>query len=113
MSLKVTYYGHSTLALEVDGTKLLVDPFFAPNNPLAPVTADGISADYILQTHGHVDHIADTIPIAKRTGAQVICNFEINNWLQANGVSKIHPMHIGGAFNFPFGRVKMTIAHHG
>jgi len=113
MSLKVTYYGHSTLALEVDGTKLLVDPFFAPNNPLAPVTADGISADYILQTHGHVDHIADTIPIAKRTGAQVICNFEINNWLQANGVSNIHPMHIGGAFNFPFGRVKMTIAHHG
>ncbi len=78
-------------SIEVDGTKLLVDPFFAPNNPLAPVTADGISADYILQTHGHGDHIADTIPIAKRTGAQVICNFEINNWLQAQWCEQPSP----------------------
>lgn len=113
MSLKITYHGHSTLALEVDGTNILVDPFLAPNNPLATVTADSLRADFILQTHGHVDHIADTVSIAKRTSAQVICNFEINNWLQAQGVSNIHPMHIGGAFSFPFGRVKMTIAHHG
>lgn len=113
MALKITYYGHSTLAIEVDGTHLLVDPFLAPNNPLSPVGPDAVEADFILQTHGHGDHIADTIGIAKRTKAQVICNFEIANWLQSHDVSNIHPMHLGGAFTFPFGRVKMTIAHHG
>ncbi|MFN8440980.1 MAG: metal-dependent hydrolase [Caldilineaceae bacterium] len=113
MSFSITYYGHSTLVLEVDGTRLIVDPFLAPNNPLSPVGPDEIQVDYILQTHGHGDHIADTVGIAKRTNAQVICNFEIANWLQNLGVSNIHPMHLGGAFTFPFGKVKMTIAHHG
>ncbi len=113
MSLKITYYGHSTLAIQADGVNLLVDPFLAPNNPLAPVTADALMADFILQTHGHGDHIADTVSVAKRTGAQVICNFEIANWLQAQGVDNVHAMYLGGAFTFPFARVKMTIAHHG
>ena len=97
MSFSITYYGHSTLVIEVDGTRLIVDPFLAPNNPLSPVGPDAIQADYILQTHGHGDHIADTVGIAKRTNAQVICNFEIANWLQNLGVSNIHPMHLGGA----------------
>lgn len=113
MSLTLTYYGHSTFTIDADGVNIVLDPFFAPNNPLAPVGAEGIQADFILQTHGHVDHIADTVSIAKRTGAQVICNFEIAGWLQNQGVSNVHSMHIGGAFSFPFGRVKMTIAHHG
>lgn len=113
MSLTLTYYGHSTFTVHADGVNIVLDPFFAPNNPLAPVGSEGIQADFILQTHGHVDHIADTVSIAKRTGALVICNFEIAGWLQNQGVSNVHSMHIGGAFTFPFGRVKMTIAHHG
>ncbi len=113
MSLTLTYYGHSTFTVNADGVSIVLDPFFAPNNPLASAGAEGILADFILQTHGHVDHIADTVSIAKRTGAQVICNFEIAGWLQNQGVSNVHSMHIGGAFSFPFGRVKMTIAHHG
>ena len=113
MSLTLTYYGHSTFTVNADGVNIVLDPFFAPNNPLSPSGAEGIQADFILQTHGHVDHIADTVSIAKRTGALVICNFEIAGWLQNQGVSNVHSMHIGGAFSFPFGRVKMTIAHHG
>ena len=64
-------------------------------------------------SHGHGDHIADAIPVAKRTGCLVICNFEIGDWLMAQGVENVHQLHIGGGFNFDFGRVKLTIAHHG
>jgi L-ascorbate metabolism protein UlaG (beta-lactamase superfamily) len=113
MSLTIKYYGHATLTINTDGVRIIVDPFLAPHNPLAPVGHTAIVTDFILQTHGHGDHIADTVAIAKRTGAQVICNFEISNWLQAQGVSNVHPMHIGGAHTFKFGRAKMTIAHHG
>lgn len=113
MTLKLTYYGHSTFTIDADGARMVLDPFFAPNNPLSPVGPDAVEADFILQTHGHGDHIADTVGIAKRTGALVICNFEIAGWLQNQGVTNVHSMHIGGAFTFPFGRAKMTIAHHG
>lgn len=115
MSTKLTYYGHSTFAVEADGTRIIVDPFLAPNNPLAPAgaTADTIEADFMLLTHGHGDHVADAVAIAKRTGCTVISNFEIGNWLMAQGLENVHQMHIGGGYNFPFGRVKLTIAHHG
>ncbi|MFN2242571.1 MAG: metal-dependent hydrolase, partial [Anaerolineae bacterium] len=70
-------------------------------------------ADYILISHGHGDHVGDAVAIAKRTGAMTISNFEIHDWLLAQGVARAHPLHIGGGFDFPFGRVKLTIAHHG
>ena len=112
MALTFKYYGHSTLSIDADGTKIVVDPFFAPNNPLSPVTADAVEADFILITHGHGDHTADLVELAKRTGALVISNFEIITWLAAQGVANGHGMNTGGAYTFPFGRVKMTIAHH-
>ncbi|MEM7531130.1 MAG: metal-dependent hydrolase [Chloroflexota bacterium] len=113
MSITITYYGHATFGINAGGTNLIIDPFFAPNSPVATVTADEVAADYVLVTHGHGDHIADAIGLATRTGATTISNFEIANWLGNNGVQSAHPMHIGGGFNFPFGRVKLTIAHHG
>ncbi|MBV7339704.1 metal-dependent hydrolase [Chloroflexi bacterium TSY] len=113
MSVTLTYYGHATFGLDADGTKLVIDPFFKPNSPVAQVTADEVDADFVLVTHGHGDHIADAIGLAKRTGATTISNFEIAGWLGSGGVANAHPMHIGGGFNFPFGRVKLTIAHHG
>jgi L-ascorbate metabolism protein UlaG (beta-lactamase superfamily) len=80
---------------------------------LADVAAAEVEADYILVSHGHGDHVGDTVEIAGRTGAMVISNFEIHNWLLAQGVESAHPLHIGGGRDFPFGRVKLTIAHHG
>lgn len=83
--LYVTWYGHSAFALNVGGVQVLVDPFLT-GNPFAPISADVVEADYILVTHGHADHVGDTVAIAKRTGALVISNFEICNWLQAQDV---------------------------
>lgn len=110
--MKITWHGHACVSIETNGTHLLIDPFFT-GNPQAKVSADDVLADYILLTHGHGDHYGDTTEIAKRTGATVVGNFEVYNYALAQGVEKAHPMHIGGGFNFPFGRVKMTIAHHG
>jgi L-ascorbate metabolism protein UlaG (beta-lactamase superfamily) len=112
MAIKLTWYGHAAFALDIKGTTVLVDPFLT-GNPLAPISADKVKADYILITHGHGDHIGDTIAIAKRTGAMVISNFEICAWLQAQEVSHTHGQHIGGGFLHPFGYLKLTIAHHG
>lgn len=113
MATTLTFYGHATFGLNVDGINLIIDPYFAPKNPLATVRPDDVEADFVLITHGHADHIADAVGISQRTGATTISNFEIHDWLLAKGVKKCHPMHIGGSFEFPFGRVKLTIAHHG
>ncbi|MCB0007322.1 MAG: metal-dependent hydrolase, partial [Anaerolineales bacterium] len=112
MSVSVTFHGHSTFSIDVNGTKLLIDPFFT-GNPMAKISADDVNPDYILLTHGHGDHVGDTIAIAKRTGATVIANFEIVGWLGNQGVEKAHPQHLGGGFHHPFGHVKFTVAHHG
>jgi len=112
MALKLTWYSHACFLIEAAQVKILTDPFFT-GNPLAPVKAGDITADYILVSHGHGDHIGDTIDIAKRSGATVVSNFEIQNWLSGQGIENAHPLHIGGGFDFPWGRLKLTIAHHG
>jgi L-ascorbate metabolism protein UlaG (beta-lactamase superfamily) len=112
MSIKVTWYSHACFLIETDDGKLLIDPFIT-DNPLSPVTSDTVEADYILVSHGHGDHLGDTVNIAKRTGAMVISNFEIQNWLLGQGVENAHPQHIGGGFDYPWGRVKLTHALHG
>lgn len=110
--VELTYHSHACFSISVDGIQLLIDPFLT-GNALADVSADEVAADYILVSHGHGDHVGDTVDIARRTGATTISNFEIQNWLLAQGVEKAHPMHIGGGREFPFGRLKLTIAHHG
>jgi L-ascorbate metabolism protein UlaG (beta-lactamase superfamily) len=112
MAINITWYGHACFLIEANQAKLLIDPFIT-GNPLAPVPADAIEADYILVSHGHGDHLGDTIDIAKRTGATVISNFEIQNWVVKQGIKNVHPQHIGGGFDYPWGRVKLTIAQHG
>ncbi len=112
MTVKITWHGHSTFTLDFEGIKVVVDPFLAPNNPAAKISADEMEADFILQTHGHPDHSADLVALAKRTGVQVVANFEICNWLNAQGHDNVWAMNTGGAYDFPFGRVKMTWALH-
>ncbi|MDT8898576.1 metal-dependent hydrolase [Thermanaerothrix sp. 4228-RoL] len=111
MSLTLTWYGHATLGLKIGDYDVLVDPFFS-GNPAASTTADKVRAQFILVSHGHGDHVGDTVAIAKRTGALVISNFEICNWLAAKGV-KTHAQHIGGGHRHPFGYLKLTQALHG
>ena len=112
MASSITWLGHSAFQLQTAGKTILIDPFLT-GNPSATVSAEDIYADFIIVSHGHEDHIGDTIAIAKRTGAVVISNFEIIQWLQGQGVQNAHPMHIGGSHKFDFGTVKLTIAHHG
>jgi L-ascorbate metabolism protein UlaG (beta-lactamase superfamily) len=108
----LTYYGHATWGLETKGVSILIDPFFT-GNPMTKVKASGVAANFIILTHAHGDHYGDTVEIAKRTGAILISNFEIVAYCQKQGVANAHPMHIGGSYAFPFGRAKLTVAHHG
>ncbi len=108
----LTYYGHSTWALDTKGTMVLIDPFLT-GNTRTQVAAASLSPSFIIVTHAHGDHYGDTVDLAKRTGALVIANFEIANYAQKQGVANAHAMHIGGGHEFPFGRVKLTPALHG
>jgi L-ascorbate metabolism protein UlaG (beta-lactamase superfamily) len=110
--MNVTYYGHACFEVIVAGKKLLFDPFIK-ENPLAKhIDVDAIQADYIMISHGHSDHIADAIEIAKRCDATVVSNFEIVTWLMSKGVKKGQPMNVGGNWKFDFGKVKFFNAIH-
>ena len=111
MSAKVTWLGHGCFQLETAGKTVLIDPFLT-DNPAAAVSADAVHPDFIVLTHGHGDHVGDTVAIAKRTGALVIANYEITEWLKQQGIKKVHALNTGGGYAFPFGRLKLTIAHH-
>lgn len=109
---KVTWLGHASFALSIDGYRLLLDPYLT-GNPSAAADPDELEADFILISHGHGDHVGDAVDIAKRTGALVISNNEIMGWFKRQGVENAHGQHIGGGYRHPFGYVKLTIAHHG
>ncbi|MET0261873.1 MAG: metal-dependent hydrolase [Rariglobus sp.] len=108
--MKITFYGHSCFLIETASARILIDPFLT-DNTLAPVKAKDVRCDYILISHGHEDHTGDALEIAKANDATLIANYEIAEYFGAKGV-KTHAMNPGGAFKFPFGRVKLTIAHH-
>lgn len=112
MATKVQWLGHACLLVESDDKSILIDPFLT-DNPAAAVKAKDVAADFILVSHGHGDHVGDTIAIAKRTGATVVANYEISEWLQQQGLTKVHGQQHGGSHGFPFGRVKLTLAFHG
>ena len=110
--MKLTYYGHSCFAVEVNGKHLLFDPFITYNELAKHINIADIDADYILQSHGHADHIADCITIAQSTGAKVICGWEIHEWLNNQKVNNTHPMNTGGRWDFGDFSVKCVTAQH-
>jgi L-ascorbate metabolism protein UlaG (beta-lactamase superfamily) len=113
MSTRVQWLGHACLLIESDGKRVLIDPFLT-GNPMAAAKPDEVEADVILVSHGHEDHLGDTVAIAKRTGATVVSTYELGNWLKGQGLSKIHGMqHGGGCQVYPDIHVKLTIAFHG
>lgn len=110
--MELRYHGHSCFELNEGDAKVLVDPFLAPNNPAAVATGDEVDATHILITHGHVDHMADAVPIAKRTGAHCVAVVEIAKWLDAQGVENTYDPNIGGTVKFDWGWVKLVQAFH-
>mgnify|MGYP001178069090 CR=1 FL=1 len=112
MTVSVTWLGHSAFHLKIGEHDVLIDPFLS-ENPLAPVSADGVAAGFILLSHGHGDHVGDTVAIARRTGATVVANNEIAIWCRdKHGIQHVHTLNTGGGVELPFGRVELTIAHH-
>ena len=111
MPVELDYYGHACFGVKGGGATLLIDPFLT-GNPLAAASADEVEADYILVSHAHGDHLGDAVAIANRTGATIVSNHEIATYAGNQGLTA-HGLHIGGGWDFPFGRVKLTIAHHG
>jgi L-ascorbate metabolism protein UlaG (beta-lactamase superfamily) len=111
MATTLRWLGHNCWLVNVAGKTLIVDPFLN-DSPTAPVKADSVKADFVLVSHGHFDHVADAASIAKRTDATLVSNFEICEWLGKQGVKNTQPMNLGGGIDLPFGRVKLTLAHH-
>lgn len=109
--MKITYYGHASLGIEVNGTNIIVDPFISANELAKHIDVNALKADYILITHAHGDHILDVETIATNTGATIVSNAEIAGYYEAKGF-KTHPMNHGGSWQFDFGKVKYVNAIH-
>ncbi len=111
MSVTLRWIGHSAYALDIDGHKVLIDPFVS-GNPVAKAAAKDLDADVILLTHAHGDHVGDSVEIAKRTGALVVCNFEMGDWYLAHGVENVFQGNPGGTFLNEWMSAKWTLAFH-
>ena len=109
--LKATFLGHSCVMATDGNNNIIIDPFLT-GNPQANLKPEDVKVGWVLVTHGHGDHVGDAVPIAKANDATIIAPNELAVYVAKEG-AKAHNMHIGGAYNFPFGRVKLTIAHHG
>lgn len=109
--MKITFYGHASLGIEIGGKNIIVDPYISPNPKASHIDVNALKADYILLTHAHGDHIADVETIAKNTNATIVSNAEIAGFY-ANKGFETHPMNHGGSWNFEFGKVKYVQAIH-
>ncbi len=110
--MKLKYFSHSAFQITTnEGKVILIDPYIT-GNPTSPVKVEDVHADYIVLTHGHGDHLGDAMTIAERDNCLIIAVNELADYIAAKGYNA-HNMHIGGGYNFEFGRVKFTIAHHG
>jgi L-ascorbate metabolism protein UlaG (beta-lactamase superfamily) len=110
--MEIRYHGHSCFELRDGETTLLVDPFLAPNNPKAEATAADVEPTHIALTHGHADHIADVVEVARRSGAEVVAMVELANWLEEHGVEHVHDPNLGGTVEFDWGSIKLVQAWH-
>jgi L-ascorbate metabolism protein UlaG (beta-lactamase superfamily) len=109
--MKISYHGHSVVKIETKGKTILIDPFIN-GNELTDLKVENEKPDVIVLTHGHNDHVGDTVELAKKNNSLVIAPNELATYLSWQDIDT-HPMHIGGAYEFDFGKVKFTQAYHG
>lgn len=109
--MKITFYGHACVGIQINDIHILIDPFISANPKAAHIDVDALAADYILLTHAHQDHILDVERIAKRTNAVIVSNYEIATHYGEKGF-QYHPMNHGGSRDFEFGKLKYVVAHH-
>jgi L-ascorbate metabolism protein UlaG (beta-lactamase superfamily) len=110
--MDIRWIGHATFELSDGQARVLIDPFLAPNNPVAPVSADDVDPTHILITHGHSDHVADALAVAKRTGAHCVAQVELAGWLGEQGIENTSDPNLGGTIEFDWGWVKLVQAFH-
>jgi len=110
--MRINFIGHATFELVAGEARVLIDPFLAPNNPAAGVSADDVEPTHVLLTHGHRDHVADAVAVAKRTGAECVALTELAGWLAGQGVERTHDPNLGGTVGFDWGSVKLVPAWH-
>lgn len=107
---KIIFHGHSFLDIKHDNHVIYIDPFIE-GNPVSDIKIKDAKCDFIILTHGHADHFGSTVELAKGKNVKVIATAELSYYLESKDIST-HAMNLGGAYNFPFGRVKLTLAHH-
>jgi L-ascorbate metabolism protein UlaG (beta-lactamase superfamily) len=110
--MEITFIGHATFELAEGDARVLIDPFLAPNNPVAKVSADELEPTHVLLTHAHSDHTADAVAVAKRTGAECVAITELAGWLEGQGVEKVTNPNLGGTVEFDWGSVRLVPALH-
>src|SRR3954449_6038202 len=110
--MEIKFHGQSCFELSEGETTVLVDPFLKPNNPAAVATAEEVEPTHIAVSHGHIDHTADLVPVATRTGAHCVAIVEIAKWLEGQGVSAVNDPNLGGTVRFGWGWVKLVPAWH-
>jgi L-ascorbate metabolism protein UlaG (beta-lactamase superfamily) len=112
--MEIRFHGHACFELSEGDTTVLVDPFLKPNNPAAVATADEVEPTHIAITHGHADHIADAVPVARRTGAHCVAVVELANWLGSKGIAddKLSDPNLGGTVEFDWGYISLVPAWH-
>lgn len=110
--MQATYYGQSCFMVDIDGTRVLFDPFITGNPKASHIDISTLKPDFILVSHGHGDHVGDTVDIAQNSGATVISNYEVTSWLEQKGVTKTVGMNLGGHYEMPFGKIQLVPAWH-
>jgi len=110
--MEIKFHGQSCFELSDGDTNVLVDPFLKPNNPVAVATAEEVEPTHIAISHGHADHMADAVPVAKRTGAHCVAIVELAKWLEARGIEAVSDPNFGGRVSFEWGYIALVPAWH-
>jgi L-ascorbate metabolism protein UlaG (beta-lactamase superfamily) len=110
--MEIKFHGQACFELSEGETTVLVDPFLKPNNPIAVATAEEVDPTHIALTHGHADHVADAVAVAKRSGAHCVAIVELAKWLEGQGIEQVSDPNFGGTVEFEWGYIRLVPAWH-